>query len=129
MTIPKKVSRENEQAAFLAVRDGPTPITRTVPAGAEHAMRARLPPSAVFLIDVDNTLFDNDRMHEDVTIRLEAEFGVEGRDRYWALFEALRSELGYVDYLGALQRFRHRDESDPRLLAMSAYLLDYPFAQ
>ena len=83
----------------------------------------------VFLIDVDNTLLDNDRVHDDLADRLEVEFGAAGRDRYWGIFEALRSELGYADYLGALQRFRVHDNGDPQLLSMSSYLLDYPFAE
>ena len=82
----------------------------------------------VFLLDVDNTLLDNDRVQDDLRNHLEREFGAASRDRYWAIFEALRTELGYADYLGALQRYRLGDLSDPRLLQMSAFLVDYPFA-
>jgi FMN phosphatase YigB (HAD superfamily) len=82
----------------------------------------------VFLLDVDNTLLDNDRMQDDLRTHLAAEFGPENRDRYWEIFEALRAELGYADYLGALQRYRLGAGNDPRLLQMSAFLLDYPFA-
>ena len=82
----------------------------------------------VFLFDCDNTLLDNDRVQEDLRDHLEHEFGVASRDRYWAIFEELRSELGYADYLGALQRYRVRTPSDPRLLLMSSFLVDYPFA-
>ena len=82
----------------------------------------------VFLLDVDNTLLDNDRVQDDLRNHLECEFGAASRDRYWAIFEALRAELGYADYLGALQRYRLGDLSDPRLLQMSAFLVDYPFA-
>ena len=60
----------------------------------------------VFLLDVDNTLLDNDRVQDDLRNHLEREFGAASRDRYWAIFEALRTELGYADYLGALQRYR-----------------------
>jgi len=82
----------------------------------------------VFLFDVDNTLLDNDRVVKDLRLHLESEFGAEMRDRYFAIFEELRSELGYTDYLGALQRFRLDDLCDPRLLTMSSFLVDYPFA-
>ena len=82
----------------------------------------------VFLLDVDNTLLDNDRVQEDLREHLAREFGVECRDRYWTIFEALRSELGYADYLGALQRYRLGAMTDPGVLQMSAYLVDYPFA-
>jgi len=82
----------------------------------------------VFLLDVDNTLFDNDRVQEDLRDHLEQEFGAANRDRYWAIFETLRTELGYADYLGALQRYRLGAMNDPRLLQMSAFLVDYPFA-
>ncbi len=82
----------------------------------------------VFLFDVDNTLLDNDRIIDDLKRHLEQEFGVESRDRYFALFEGLGAELGYADYLGALQRYRLEDQCDPRLLLMSSFLVDYPFA-
>lgn len=82
----------------------------------------------VFLLDVDNTLLDNDRVIDDLRTHLAREFGIEKRDRYWEIFEALRAELGYADYLGALQRYRLGAMNDPRLLTMSAFLVDYPFA-
>jgi FMN phosphatase YigB (HAD superfamily) len=81
----------------------------------------------LFLFDVDNTLLDNDAVQEDLGSHLESEFGRTARDRYWALFETLRSELGYADYLGALQRYRLEAPDDPELLRMSAFLIDYPF--
>ena len=82
----------------------------------------------VFLLDVDNTLLDNDRIVADLGDHLQEEFGEDCRARYWAVFEALRAELGYADYLGALQRYRLDAPNDPRLLQMSSFLLDYPFA-
>jgi len=86
----------------------------------------------VFLLDVDNTLLDNDRVQDDLRNHLEREFGTASRDRYWAIFEQLLAELGYADYLGALQRYRCEEASgsmnDPRLLLMSSFLVDYPFA-
>ena len=86
------------------------------------------PSDVVFLFDVDNTLLNNDRVQDDLRNHLEREFGAESRDRYWAIFEELRAELGYADYLGALQRYRLEDLCDPRLLMMSSFLVDYPFA-
>jgi FMN phosphatase YigB (HAD superfamily) len=83
----------------------------------------------VFLLDVDNTLLDNDRIAADLGEHLQAEFGAECRARYWAVFETLRAELGYADYLGALQRYRLDAPQDPGLLRMSSFLLDYPFAE
>ena len=83
----------------------------------------------IFLLDVDNTLLDNDRITADLDDYLQREFGRESRDRYWIIFEQLRTELGYADYLGALQRYRLDDLTDPRLLLMSLFLTDYPFAQ
>jgi FMN phosphatase YigB (HAD superfamily) len=81
----------------------------------------------VFLFDVDNTLLDNDAVQEDLGDHLENEFGRPARERYWSIFEILRSELGYADYLGALQRFRLEDPDNPQLLRMSCFLIDYPF--
>jgi FMN phosphatase YigB (HAD superfamily) len=81
----------------------------------------------VFLFDVDNTLLDNDAVQADLSNHLESEFGRAARERYWAIFETLRSELGYADYLGALQRYRSEDPDDPQLLRMSGFLIDYPF--
>jgi hypothetical protein len=86
------------------------------------------PHDIVFLFDVDNTLIDNDRVQADLGQHLLDEYGVVARDRYWALFEELRSELGYADYLGALQRYRNEDLHDPRVLRISNWLADYPFA-
>jgi FMN phosphatase YigB (HAD superfamily) len=87
------------------------------------------PDGVVFLLDVDNTLLDNDLVEADLRSHLDREFGPENRDRYWATLEALRAELGYADYLGALQRYRLGDMNDPRLLLMSSFLVDYPFAK
>jgi FMN phosphatase YigB (HAD superfamily) len=83
----------------------------------------------VFLLDIDNTLLDNDRIIADLGDHLAQEFGAASRDRYWEIFEALRDELGYADYLGALQRYRAGVANDPRLLLMSSFLVDYPFAE
>lgn len=82
-----------------------------------------------FLLDVDNTLLDNDRFGADLGARLEQSFGRVQRERYWAIYDKLRNELGYADYLGALQRFREGLDDDPALLRISAYLLEYPFAE
>jgi FMN phosphatase YigB (HAD superfamily) len=84
--------------------------------------------SVVFLVDVDNTLLDNDRATADLRLHLDEAVGPEGRARYWALFEQLRAELGYADYLGALQRYRLEFPRDLRLLTVSGFLVDYPFA-
>ncbi len=83
----------------------------------------------VFLFDVDNTLLDNDAVQADLSAHLEREFGRASRDRYWALFQQLRAELGYADYLGALQRYRLENLDDPQLLQVSSFLVDYPFAE
>jgi FMN phosphatase YigB (HAD superfamily) len=88
----------------------------------------RPPDTAVFLVDVDNTLLDNDHIQADLKRHLEHEFGAACRDRYWAILEQLFSELGYRDYLGALQRYRVEHPRDIHLLSMSSYLVDYPFA-
>jgi FMN phosphatase YigB (HAD superfamily) len=82
----------------------------------------------ITLLDVDNTMLDNDAVHRDLSAHLERQFGAASRDRYWAIFETLRGELGYADYLGALQRYRSEAPNDTRLLLMSGYLMDYPFA-
>jgi hypothetical protein len=84
--------------------------------------------SVVFLVDVDNTLLDNDHIQADLRRYLEREFGAATRDRYWAIQEQLFSELGYRDYLGALQRYRAEHPRDIHLFSMSSYIVDYPFA-
>ena len=85
-------------------------------------------PDVVFLFDVDNTLIDNDRVQAHLSEHLEQTYGVATRDRYWEIFEQLRSELGYADYLGALERYRLEDLHRPEVLRMSSWLVDYPFA-
>lgn len=82
----------------------------------------------VFLLDVDNTLLDNDRFAADLGDRLEQAFGASERARYWAIFGRLRDQLGLADYLASLQAFRTGLDDHPELLAMSEYLLEYPFA-
>lgn len=83
----------------------------------------------VFLLDVDNTLLDNDRFAADLRARLTLDFGAAECERYWTLYNGLREQLGYADYLAALQLFRSGLDGDSDLLQMSAFLLDYPFAQ
>jgi FMN phosphatase YigB (HAD superfamily) len=83
----------------------------------------------VVLFDVDNTLLDNDQIAVDLTQHLDAEIGSRGERQYWAIFEELRTQLGYVDYLGALQRYRQEYPRDPHLLTLSRFLLNYPFAE
>jgi hypothetical protein len=84
--------------------------------------------SIVFLFDVDNTLLDNDRVTADLRRFLDREVGAERARRYWAIFEELRKELGYADYLGAIQRYRQENPQDSHILSMSTYFVDYPFA-
>ena len=86
------------------------------------------PETTVFLVDVDNTLLDNDHIQADLKRHLEREFGAASRDRYWAILEELFTDLGYRDYLGALQQYRAERPRDIHLLSMSSYLVDYPFA-
>jgi FMN phosphatase YigB (HAD superfamily) len=87
-----------------------------------------MPQSVVFSLDVDNTLLDNDRVTADLKHHLEQKVAQARQQRYWAVFEQLRSELGYADYLGALQRYRSEYPRDPNLLTVSDFLVEYPFA-
>ena len=82
----------------------------------------------VFLFDVDNTLLDNDRISADLKAYLTKEVGHGRQEQYWEIFEELRAELGYADYLGALQRYRVKHPREPHLLEVSSYLVNYPFA-
>jgi FMN phosphatase YigB (HAD superfamily) len=86
------------------------------------------PGKVVFLFDVDNTLLDNDRVSADLRRYLRNEVGAGRAEQYFEIFEALRTELGYSDYLGALQRYRLVHPRDPHLLAVSSFLVNYPFA-
>jgi FMN phosphatase YigB (HAD superfamily) len=86
-------------------------------------------PAILFLFDVDNTLLDNDAVQAHLKEHLADAYGASARDRYWQILEELRSELGYVDYLGALERFRLEQMHRPDVLRMSSWLVDYPFAE
>jgi len=86
------------------------------------------PHPVAFLVDVDNTLLDNDHIAADLKRHLEHAVGPEQQARYWTIFEELRAELGYADYLGALQRYRVEQPRDPRVLTVSAFMVNYPFA-
>ena len=90
------------------------------------ASRAR---RVVFLLDVDNTLLDNDRIVADLKAALTDAIGIKRQQRYWTMFETIRAELGYADYLGTLQRVRLEDPGDPGLLTISPFLLNYPFRE
>jgi FMN phosphatase YigB (HAD superfamily) len=97
--------------------------------------RKKMPDIAdvVFMLDVDNTLLDNDHVHDDLDNFIAGEFGDATRARYWEIIETLRTELGYVDYLGALQRYRFEEARSHslniRLSSIAGFLLDYPFAE
>ncbi len=86
------------------------------------------PADLVFLVDVDNTLLDNDEIQRELRAHLEDAYGAKARDRYWAIFQELWGELGYADYLGALERYRREDLHDPRILRLANWIVDYPFA-
>ena len=85
--------------------------------------------STVYLVDVDNTLIDNDGIQQDLKDHLEQVYGLASRVRYWKLLEELFEEVGYRDYLGALQRYRAEHPRQVELLSMSSFLIDYPFAE
>jgi FMN phosphatase YigB (HAD superfamily) len=85
-------------------------------------------PAVATLLDVDNTLLDNDRVVADLMRYMDRELGHERQQHYWQIFEALRAELGYADYLGALQRYRASHPRDSHVLAVSQFLINYPFA-
>jgi len=93
----------------------------------EHRLNDKA-TGTVFLFDVDNTLLDNDRVSSDLKGHLRESVGETSQKRYWDIFEALRAELGYADYLGALQRYRVEQPREPRLLEVSYFMINYPFA-
>src|SRR5271166_1511406 len=122
----------------MARADRKKPVTAGCPASAGYAGNYRggsePPPDpvinmplnhTVFLFDVDNTLLDNDHVTADLKRHLEQQVGHERSQRYWQLFETIRTELGYADYLGALQRYRIEHPHDPNLLAVSYFLIRY----
>jgi len=82
----------------------------------------------VFLVDVDDTLLENDRIQNDLKLHIEREFGARCRDQFWAIQQELFNQLGYRDYLGALQRFRVEHPYEPHLVTAANFLVDYPFA-
>src|SRR5262245_62250173 len=88
-----------------------------------------MPRDVVYLFDVDNTLLDNDAVAADLRTHLTGQFGEDRQQRYWDEFEQLRAQLGYADYLGALQRFRVAYPHDTHLLEIASWLIDYPFAE
>jgi FMN phosphatase YigB (HAD superfamily) len=95
---------------------------------AYSAASMTTPHEIIFLFDVDNTLLDNDRVQADLAAHLSEAYGASACSLYWDIFEQLRRELGYADYLGALERFRLQIMHGPRVLLMSSWLVDYPFA-
>ena len=94
----------------------------------DHVKNDSNKSEVVFLFDVDNTLLDNDRVAADLKQHLVHEVGAASAGRYWEIFEDLRTQLGYADYLGALQRYRVENPRDPKLLEVSRFMINYPFA-
>ncbi|MGH8124673.1 MAG: HAD family hydrolase [Rhodanobacteraceae bacterium] len=86
-------------------------------------------PPIVFLLDVDDTLLDNDRVQDDLDRHIATEFGADAASKYWAIYEDLRNELGYADYLGAVQKFRLECSDEVRAQSLAAFLLNYDFAE
>src|SRR3989442_15091415 len=114
---------------FRSPASRPSRASRFAHPGAGERGRPMTARSAVvFLVDVDNTLLDNDRIAADLKRHLEREVGHERQERDWGLFEELRAELGYADYLGALQRYRIEDPRDPHVLTVSPFLGNYALA-
>ncbi len=111
-------------SAKKAAKTKPTKKKGLLLAGARKPMR-----DLVFLFDVDNTLLDNDRFQSDLFRHIEREFGQDARRRYLEIFEELRNQLGYADYLGALERYRQEKLRDPRFLHMANWVIEYPFSQ
>jgi len=87
------------------------------------------PHPVVFLLDVDNTLLDNDRVTDDLRHHLRHQVGASCEETYWGIFDELRRELGYADYLGALQRYRLRDPGDLRLRPAARTVVDRRLAE
>jgi FMN phosphatase YigB (HAD superfamily) len=101
---------------------------KTRAGGAQISIAMTNEPSTVFLFDVDNTLLDNDRVQTHLSEHLAVHYGTAARDRYWEILRELVDELGYTDYLGALERYRIEALHRPEILRMSSWLVDYPFA-
>src|SRR5262245_27183843 len=100
----------------------------TFQSGKSRRMNEQQRADLLFLFDVDNTLLDNDQIERDLSAHLTKAFGRDACDRYWSILEQLRTELGYADFLGALQRYRVERQHDPHILEMSSFLVDYPFS-
>lgn len=83
----------------------------------------------VCFFDVDDTLLDNDRLKADIQQYLAGVVGLEQAKRYWEIYEGLRLELGYADFLGALQRFRTERPENTHMLEVALFMLEYPFAE
>jgi FMN phosphatase YigB (HAD superfamily) len=120
--IAEELLDRRKEGAAVSQRRGTERATKS-------QKRARIKKAyVVFLFDVDNTLLDNDRVQAHLKHHLQEAYGVAARDRYWEILEQLRNELGYIDYLGALERYRIEEMHRPELLRMSSWLVDYPFA-
>ena len=104
---------------------------KSIPLGAAKKMKQGddSPVRVVFLFDVDNTLLDNDRVAAELQRHLTRQIGPDGAQEYWRIFEQLRAELGYADYLGALQRYRDKHPRALHLLSVSDFLISYPFVE
>jgi hypothetical protein len=82
----------------------------------------------VFLLDVDNTLLDNDRAKEDMAARVEDLVGAERAARWWELYEQVRQETDVVDYPRTLTRYRAVFPDEPRFPHLADFILGLPYA-
>ena len=82
-----------------------------------------------FLVDVDNTLLDNDGIRADFEAHLLSAYGEAAREAYWTIQERRFAELGFRDYLGAVEEWWTDARRDPALLAFSEFILEYPYAE
>ena len=120
----KREQEEGRRCEVVVVISGRSFVT--IQALGKSCMKLAHP--IVFLVDVDNTLIDNDGIQQDLKDHIERAFGRAARERYWRILEDLFTQLGYRDYIGALQRYRNEHPWDVELLSMSSFLMDYPFA-
>lgn len=129
---PATARASTATVAITAATTSRIPLPASLPAQIMTELREDVAvnvPAATFLVDVDDTLLDNDRIREDIVAHLEREYGADARSGYWTIQERRFVEIGYRDYLGAVQEWWESEAWDPRLPALAEYLLEYPFAE
>ena len=82
----------------------------------------------VFLIDLDNTILDNDGVKQDIEAKMLEILGERLAERFWHYYEAVRKDLDYIDFFETMMRLRDENPTDAAVVdEATGTLMDWDF--